>query len=401
MGLTLPSFKEISLSTAQIKKAVLPNEVTIDLNQHQGIPAISIVSAGDQVLTGSKIAYSSGELSCNYHSSISGKVKKVTSKSITIESDHKDEWDPKISEQKSWKFFSSSEIQNALIEAGVLDSLKPHLPIQLFFGKPNTNETLVIDACESESFLTADYILMLCHAGEIAQGVELLLKATGVKRAVIVTEDDKREPAEVLLSKIRGLHLEFIEVKILKRQYPQKFKTSSPKLGLSTAHAAYEAVRFKKPQIEQVVTVSGHCVVEPKNIWCRIGTSVEEVFDLCKGLLREPDRVVVGGPMTGTSIAKLDFSIQKGTKALLALAPEYLNEAREESCIRCGFCADVCPEQLLPESLMRFVRKKQKKHLVQYRLDQCTECGNCTYVCPSKIRLSGILREGKEMLVKS
>jgi Na+-translocating ferredoxin:NAD+ oxidoreductase RnfC subunit len=68
-------------------KQISVDKVRIPLQQHIGKPAQSIVKKGEMVEDGQMIGkVPDGELGANIHASISGKVKEVTSESISIES---------------------------------------------------------------------------------------------------------------------------------------------------------------------------------------------------------------------------------------------------------------------------------------------------------------------------
>ncbi len=68
-------------------------------------------------------------------------------------------------------------------------------------------------------------------------------------------------------------------------------------------------------------------------------------------------------------------------------------------CIRCGDCADVCPELLLPQQLYWFAAAGDSDRLREYRLFDCIECGCCAYVCPSRIPLVHYYRQAKSQVV--
>jgi electron transport complex protein RnfC len=69
-------------------------------------------------------------------------------------------------------------------------------------------------------------------------------------------------------------------------------------------------------------------------------------------------------------------------------------------CIRCDFCAPVCPEQLQPQQLYAFSRFQEHDLAQQFNLAQCTECGACETVCPSELPLVAIFREEKLNLLR-
>ena len=412
-GIKLPDYKELSLSSPRFKKAPIPNEVTIYLKQHEGIPALPLVETGTHVLCGTKIAAAQGDFSANIHASISGVVSEITSEWIRLQSNGKEEWEPSIGEVKGWRDLSRQETLHAIFNAGIVGLGRRAFPtyLKLKTASDFPSDVLVLNGCESDAFLTSDYVLMLNHPTDVLYGAELLLKASGLKRCVIVIEDNKLDCVELLLSKIRGLHFKQIEVKKLPARYPQgeeselvraifgrkarEFKIPPLVFNVATAFATYEAVRFNKPLFERVVTITGHCVVEPQNLLVRVGTPAHELIKFCKGFLRDPSRVIFGGPMSGVSVTSLEAPIAKSVGGIVALADEYVEEGEEKPCIRCGFCVEACPEYLVPEMLIRGILKRNKWIAKDFHLTSCIECGNCTYVCPSKIPILDILRQGK------
>ena len=62
----------------------LPDTVTIPMSMHIGAPAMPIVSKGDKVTVGQKIAEAREGLSVAIHCSIDGVVDKVTEREIII-----------------------------------------------------------------------------------------------------------------------------------------------------------------------------------------------------------------------------------------------------------------------------------------------------------------------------
>ena len=61
----------------KIEKLPLPKQVAIPVSQHIGAPSSPVVQKGDTVKVGQIIAKSSGFVSTNIHSSVSGKVLKI------------------------------------------------------------------------------------------------------------------------------------------------------------------------------------------------------------------------------------------------------------------------------------------------------------------------------------
>lgn len=68
------------------------------------------------------------------------------------------------------------------------------------------------------------------------------------------------------------------------------------------------------------------------------------------------------------------------------------------NCIRCDFCAEVCPEQLQPQQLYAFSRYQQHEQAKAFDLLLCSECGACETVCPSKLPLLDFFRNEKSAI---
>jgi len=66
------------------------------------------------------------------------------------------------------------------------------------------------------------------------------------------------------------------------------------------------------------------------------------------------------------------------------------------ACIQCGFCAQVCPVDILPQLTYKAVLAGEVEESLSHGLLDCVECGLCSLVCPSKIELLKALREARE-----
>jgi Na+-transporting NADH:ubiquinone oxidoreductase subunit A len=66
------------------------------------------------------------------------------------------------------------------------------------------------------------------------------------------------------------------------------------------------------------------------------------------------------------------------------------------ACINCGFCAEVCPVDILPQFTYKNILADEIEEALNHGLLDCVECCLCTYVCPSKIELKNILKEAKK-----
>ena len=103
--------------------------------------------------------------------------------------------------------------------------------------------------------------------------------------------------------------------------------------------------------------------------------------------------------MTGTLLKDLDVPVTKEVPGILCLK-DSLGGKKEHTpmCIGCGYCVDVCNEQLLPTRLLKYALEGNQEQFVNYGGMECCECGSCSYICPSKRPLTQVIRMMKEQM---
>jgi electron transport complex protein RnfC len=423
-GIHPPEFKDSTVEKA-IESLPPPEKVVIPLLQHFGKPAKPLVQKGDQVLLGQKIGEAQTLFSASVHSSVSGKIISVDNynhpggnpiPAVSITNDGKDLPFSQSEEIKDPFSFSPEEVRQKVREAGVVGMGGAAFPtaVKLTPPKDKPIETIIINGCECEPLLTADYRLMLEAPEDIIKGAELARIATGAKRIIVGIEDNKKQAYEIFQDKIKSFDG---EVALLKTKYPQGaeknliyalLRREVPAGGLpfdvgvvvqnvGTAKAIWEAVSEEKPLYERVISVSGQGIKEPKNILVRIGTLFKNVVEFCGGLSEDADILVMGGPMMGIAQWSLDVPVVKGTSGILAWAAP--RTGMEYACIRCGRCVENCPMTLVPTQLARYVQFDDLTAAEKWGVLDCVECGCCQYICPSKIPLVHWMRVGKNRIV--
>ena len=404
----------------------IPKTVFIPVAQHIGAPATVVVNKGDSVKVGQIIAKSSGFVSTNIHSSVSGKVKKVDvsadssgypKQGIFIDVDG-DEWLEDIDRSETLKStfeFDGSTIVQKIQEAGIVGLGGATFPthVKLVPPKGMKAEVLLINGVECEPYLTSDHRLMLEKADEILVGTQLLMRAMNVEKAVIGIENNKPDAIKLLTEKAKKYNE--ITVIALKVKYPQGGEkqlikavtgkeVSSGSLPIAvgavvsnvgTAFAVYEAIQKNKPLFERVVTVTGKNIANPSNFKVRIGTSTSELIEAAGGLPENTGKIISGGPMMGRAIASLDVPVTKGTSGILIMQNNEAKRGEYMDCIRCSRCVSVCPMGLEPYLLMTFGQKKIFDRAEEDRIMDCIECGSCSYTCPSNRPLLDYIRFGK------
>ncbi len=404
-----------------------PEKVFIPLHQHFGTPAVPLVKKGDDVLFGQKIGEAKSLFSASVHSSVSGKVISVDGYNhplgkpilaVGIANDGEDRPAPELSGVDDPFSLSPDQIRQKAKDAGLVGLGGAAFPTAVKITPPKDKpiDTVIINGCECEPFLTADYRLMLEYADDILKGAELVKIATGADRILVGIEDNKKKAFDFLRQKAEASS---IEVVLTRTKYPQGaeknlifalLKRKVPRGGLpfdvgvvvqnvGTAKAIWDAAKEGKPLVERALTVSGNGVQEPKNLLVRIGTPFQTAIDFCGGLKEDVDIVIMGGPMMGLAQWALDTPVIKGTSGILAWSVP--KPAAEFSCIRCARCIDHCPMGLVPTQLMKYVKYAQLPEAEKWGVLDCVECGSCQYVCPAKIPLVHWIRLGKNQIMSA
>jgi electron transport complex protein RnfC len=411
-GIHPPYNKELASGKA-IRRAPIPKEVIIPLQQHIGAPADPLVKAGDRVEIGQKIGQSEAFVSAPVHASVSGTVKdvkKVTNftgaevMSVIIEAD---ENQPEFAKKtdKNLEALSAEEIREIAREAGLVGMGGAAFPTHVKLTPPKDKpvDTVIINACECEPFLTCDHRQMLERTEDLIAGVRLLKTAVGAGKAMIGVEANKMDAVDALRGSLGNdgdISIEVLEVK-----YPEGaekmliFALTGRKVppgklpsevgclvqNVGTAIAMYEAAAWGKPLYERVLTVTGPGIREPGNLLAAIGTPISVLIDACGGTVGNPAKLIMGGPMTGWAQSGTAASVVKGTSGIVVLTADVVEEGEESECMRCGKCMEVCPMFLMPNFIVQYTKRGQWDKAEEWGALDCFECGCCSFECPALI----------------
>lgn len=396
----------------------MPAKVYLPLIQHLGKTCVPEVKAGDTVSLGQRIANIPANFSAPIHASISGKVIAIQdwphpvlgrAKAIVLESDG---WDDAsvftLKSRQEVDKLTPDDIRKIVLDAGIVGMGGASFPTHIKLNPPKPVDTLVVNGAECEPYLTADDRLMVEKAEDIFKGIAVVSRCLGIKEVYVGIEDNKPEAIKIF-SKFSG-----IKVKVLRSDYPQggekqlvqnilgkqipraklPFDIGVLVQNVGTLYAIYEAVYKSKPLIERLVTVTGSCVENPKNLLVRLGTPIKNLIEFC-GLKEEPAKIIIGGPMMGIAQYTDDVPVIKSSGGVLLMNKKEAEDLEEDPCIRCAACVRGCPVGLMPCQINLASQKSLWKLAKEYGGMDCIECGICNYVCPSNRRLLQTIKRAK------
>ena len=352
------------------------------------------------------IGRADGALSAHIHSSIPGIVRDIRvvalpeggrAEAVLVALEGSFDRLGRRGERYLWKSMGRNEIVATLRDRGVVDTEAPGIPLHDLLLERREVGLLIINAMEGEPFLKAEACLLKDKGAEVMEGIAILKKILSPKKTVIATCQ-----SDVFVSPPPSEECADVEYMSFKAKYPQDMPRQlleaidgSRKRHLadtmlvrpSTAFAVYEAIVLAKPMVERYVSVSGGALKKPAVLKARIGTTIGDLIEECGGFLGPPSRLVLCGALRGHSVHDLDAPITKTTAAVVALDASEVGSLLRSPCIRCGRCAEVCPERLDPNLLFRLIGRGMRSFASELGLGACTSCGSCGYICPSRVPL--------------
>lgn len=433
-GIHPPERKHFS-GSSRIKIIPCPEKVLIPLQQNIGSPCMPTVQWKQEVNFGERIAVGEGFISASIHSPIAGKIQKETMatlpngrhvKALPIKAsgdqiDGETLWNDLFGGTWPKKFngeYSPEKISEKIKEAGIVGLGGAAFPthVKILYNPDKQIDTLLVNGCECEPYLTTDYRLMIDAPEPIITGTLLAKIATRAETAIVCIEDNKPEAVESMKNAAKGTG---IKVAVLKTKYPQGSErhmikavlnrivplgylpsdVSTAVSNVATIISVAQAVIRNKPLTHRIVCVTGGGINNPSNILAPIGISYRELIDYAGGMKNNTARIVSGGPMMGFAFSDLDMPITKGTSGVTLLTDEEIKRGKETACLRCGRCVDVCPMCLVPARLALAARHRNVEMAEKYNIMGCLETGCCAYICPANIPLVQMIRLGKAMVM--
>ena len=197
--------------------------------------------------------------------------------------------------------------------------------------------------------------------------------------------------------------------------------------------AVDRALTTGRPCLTRTLALGGPCVTAPTHVELPVGYPLTK---LLADRLSEngPVRVINGGVLTGRKIGQEQQGVDAECDGL-TVVPEAVGKdvlgwirpgtdrrsysrcfasvlrpngptetmttatrGERRACISCNFCEEVCPANIMPHLIHKYLHQDMLEEVEAVGVDLCVECGLCSYVCPSKIELRQQFIEAKEVV---
>lgn len=420
IGIKLPKNKKESI-TDKVKVYNNPKFVYIPLVSQNDTNITIMVKKGDYVFKGQVVGKRKGNLRIPIHASVSGTVVDFAEKTylngskvkcVVIENDNKEQIESKPIIKKRIDEYTKEEFVEIIKEAGIVGLGGAGFPTYVKYESNKRVKVLLINAIECEPFITADYMLVKERCEEILEAINAVLEINGIPEAIIAIKKDNTDLRDIIMNFI-GTYPK-VKLQYAKSIYPMGWERALIKEvlhenygklpiekgiivnNISTMYAIYEALKYSKPLIERIITISGDIIKEPQNILVKVGTKVSEIIEVIGGYKRFKDvKLIAGGPMMGVTV-KEDLVVSANLNCVLVFKDEGIELAEE--CLRCGKCVENCPARLSPVLIKDSLKSIDR--LKELEPNRCIECGLCSYVCPAKINVREAVKKAKSNLLK-
>lgn len=385
-------------------KIPVPETVTLLLDKPLVRKDVSM-KVGDAVKKGQKLSL--GDQDTAYViSSVTGTIKDISifvgdyGKSytaISIDTAEPDEADD--------GFCNQYKDPSLNVAAEYLSHLPGGADFDLFLDPEKPIRTIVVFGGNTDLLVATNQHVIKSRIDDITHGISVLKQITGVAEVVIAVPRDLVPGFGHVGAELKGVDLTYpaahpkvIMDRVLCRPVPAGKSCEDLGVTFMSAEAvasigsAFSTGSIPADKIVTLVKKDGTKTL----VTVRMGTPVRNVFERCGVTLNAGDRLIIGGPLTGSAIYTEDYPVGPETDAIMVQDKEDISLVSDYPCINCGECVRSCPVNIPVNMLVRFLEAGlYEEGADAYDLYSCIECGLCSFVCVSKIPVFQYIRLAK------
>jgi electron transport complex protein RnfC len=278
-------------------------------------------------------------------------------------------------------------------------------PVNLFSDKDKSINTIIVCCADSDLLITTNQYIVKSDIDAIKNGISILKTVTGVNNIIMIASQSQMHEVSATGEKVNQVNDTYpsalphlIMKDILGKVVPAGKNPEDIGVCFISAEAvasignAFKSGQIPVTKIFTLVKKDG----SKSLVSARIGTPASDIFKAFNITLNENDRIIFGGPMTGSSVYSEDHPVQPDTDAIIVQDKDDIPVISDYPCTNCGDCIRVCPANIQINLLVRFLETGQYQEAAdQYDLYSCIECGLCSYVCVSGMPIFQHIRSAK------
>ena len=314
-------------------------------------------------------------------SPISGEVTSIK-KVITIKG--------KIDAIEIKNDFTEVTIKESKLKKNILNIKKEVLDkiLDLFKVNLNNKKEIVLNCIDDEPYILTESFYLFLEYTNFLEVLDKLSDIYKVNVSIAVKASNNFSINELMnyLGMYTNIKLEIIpnlyllgNNKLLLKHLGLEEKDTEV-IKASNFYHISNFIKKGRLKTDQLITISGNNIVNSSIIRVKIGTSLKEVFKSIKGL-GNSSIFIVNGLMSGKEIDINNLVITNDLTGILVIKKETIEKTykKEEKCLNCGACIDICPVGINPLLLKEKNYKEKNK---------CLKCGLCSYICPVYINFN-------------
>ncbi len=406
IGLAKPHLEYERLEdTPKIEKIPNPEKVTFLIDALYNKKK-ALLKKGAAVKTGQKLAVYENKYDY-FTSSVAGKVSSLSSypgnfgKSYTA-------IEVEVADGETDDQFSQVANKPSIDNISDFLAFSPGNPsIKSFSNSEKPINSIVVCGVDQDLLITTNQYVVKSNIEAVKKGIEILKAVTRVDNIILVVSEAQ---AQSVSSSGTGIKIKQVDSKypaalpqliaknLLGKVIPAGKTCEDMGICFISAEAvasigdAFEKGHIPTTKILTLIKKDGSKVL----VSAKIGTPVGNIFETLNITVNEKDKIIFGGPMTGSAVYSLDHPVQPDTDAIIVQDKEDIPVFSNYPCINCGECVRICPANIQINLLVRFLETGQYQEAAdQYDLYSCIECGLCSYVCVSGMPIFQYIRSAK------
>lgn len=400
-----------STAASDFRSMPAPHRATFLISDVPDKTSDAPLKVGDAVKTGQKLTVSINPAAYAV-SSITGRISDISPftgdsgqqfTAVTIDASGE------ISLDNSWE--SAAEKPALETAAAYLDALPGAPGLSRFLKSGHGIHTLVVLGADKDMLVGTQQHILTSQSEALKNGIRILKEITGIDQLLLAIPKDRVQGYGSLGATVRAIDQYYpsalprlVMKDVLDTVVPFGKTTEDMGVAFFMAEAvaaigtAFETKKLPTRKTLTVIRKNGRRSLLETNL----GTPIQHILSALEESLNEKDRLILGGPMTGSAIFSDQHPVCPNTDAIMLQDHSDIAMVSDYPCINCGECVRSCPVNIPVNLLIRFLEANAYEDAAGlYDLHACVDCGLCSYVCVSKIPIFQYIRLAKHELART